>query len=181
MDEQKEKTISADIEIENMRDFLLENQDIKLENLPRYEDIIAPKTQTDVKLDNMKEVNTLPFFETKSTPKPEIKPNNVTQKRFKIALGCFAVVGVLLLSLVAINGVALAMLNKDIKDNQKDIATLTQEVSKLENQGFDIDDALTGEAENVRYKLALPRNYPDDTADLTWFDKLSIFLMKLFG
>ena len=76
MDEQKEKTISADIEIENMRDFLLENQDIKLENLPRYEDIIAPKTQTDVKLDNMKEVNTLPFFETKSTPKPEIKPNN---------------------------------------------------------------------------------------------------------
>ena len=183
MDEQKEKTISADIEIENMRDFLLENQDIKLENLPRYEDIISPRTEnlTETQLDNMQEVNTLPFFETKTAPKQETPEKSIHQKRFKIALSCFAVIGVLLLSLVAINGVALAMLNKDIKDNQKDITTLTEEVVELQNQGFDIDSSLTGEAENVRYKLALPRNYPDDTADLTWFDKLSIFLMRIFG
>ena len=93
----------------------------------------------------------------------------------------WSTVTTILLSLVAINAVALAVLKKDIKDNSKEIATLTEEVAELEAQGFDIDSALTGEAENVRYKLALPRNYPDDTKDLTWFDKLSIFLMKLFG
>ncbi len=181
MDEQREKTTATDIEIDNMREFLLENQDIKLENLPRYEDMIAPETTTDVKLDNLQEVNQLPFFELKSKPKQEEKPDTSHQKRFKIAVGCFAAIGIFLLSLVAINGVALAMLQKDIKDNRKEIATLTEEVTELQNQGFDIDSSLTGEAQNVKYKLALPRNYPDNTADLTWFDKLSIFLMKLFG
>lgn len=181
MEEQKEKTVATDIEIDNMREFLLENQDIKLENLPRYEDLIAPEPKTDVKLDNLQEVNELPFFELKSKPKKEEKTDTSHQKRFKIAVGCFATIGIFLLSLVAINGVALAMLTKDIKDNQKEITTLTEEVTELQNQGFDIDSSLNGEAQNVRYKLALPRNYPDNTADLTWFDKLSIFLMKLFG
>ncbi|MBO5910436.1 MAG: hypothetical protein J6Q15_02890 [Clostridia bacterium] len=178
MEEQKESTITKDLEIENMREFLLENQDIKLENLPRYEDKIAPQVETETKLDNMQEVNELPFFEVKSKPKEETPPDTTHQKRFKIALSCFATIGVLLLSLVAINGVTLAMLKKDITDNQKDITTLTQEVTDLEQ---DVDTSLTGQAENVRYRLALPRNYPDNTADLTWFDKLSIFLMKLFG
>lgn len=179
-EEQKSTTLEKDLEIENMREFLLENQDIKLENLPKYEDIIAPKTEA--KLENMQEMNTLPFFETKLKEKKEEKVDNTPQKRFKIAVNCFAIIGVLLLGLACINGVTLAMLNKDIKDNQKDIKTLTEEVAQLESQGFDIDNSLVeGGAENVSYKLALPRNYPDNTADLTWFDKLSIFLMKIFG
>ena len=36
-------------------------------------------------------------------------------------------------------------------------------------------------AEKVQYKLAIPRNYPDNSADLTWLDKLSIVLMKILG
>ena len=177
MDEQeKVTTTEKELEIENMRDFLLENEGIKLENLPRYEDIIMPKQ--DLILENMQEVNNLPIFETTSKPKEEVKTQSPQQKRFKIVASCFAVIGVLLLSMVAINGVALAVLNKDIKDNQKEITTLTQEVTELQNQEI---DNLGGTAENIRYKLALPRNYPDNTADLTWFDKLSIFLMKIFG
>ena len=177
MDEQeKVTTTETELEIENMRDFLLENQGIKLENLPRYEDAIAPKQE--VKFDNLQEVNKLPTFETKQKPKEEVQTKSPQQKRFKIVANCFAVIGVLLLSMVAINGVALAVLNKDIKDNQKEITTLTQEVTELQNQEI---DNLGGTAENIRYKLALPRNYPDNTADLTWFDKLSIFLMKIFG
>ena len=180
MDEQEKSTIiEQDLEIENMREFLLQNQDIKLENLPRYEDMIAPKVEP--KLDNLQEVNNLPFFEMKQKPKQEAEPEPTNRKRFKIALNCFTVVGVLLLSLVAINGVALAMLKKDITDNQKEIATLTEQIAELEEQGFTVDDSLNGTAENRPYKLALPRNYPDNTADLTWFDKLSIFLMKIFG
>ena len=181
MDEQQASTtLDKELEIENMREFLLENQGIKLENLPKYEDIIAPKTE--VKLDNMQEMNNLPFFETKIKEKKEEKVDTTSQKRFKIAVSCFSVIAVLLLGLVCINGVSLAMLSKDIKDNNRDIATLTQEVSQLESQGFEIDNSLTeGGADNVGYKLALPRNYPDNTADLTWFDKLSIFLMKIFG
>jgi len=181
MDKQEEKTITADVEIENIREFLLENQDIKLENLPKYENAIQPEAKVDIKLDNMQEVNKLPFFELKTKQKEEEKPNNLHQKRFKIAVSCFAVIGLFLLSLVAINGVALAMLQKDIKDNQKDINTLTQEVVELQNQGFDVNSSLTGEAEKETYKLVLPRNYPDKTSELTWFDKISIFLMKLFG
>ena len=88
--------------------------------------------------------------------------------------------GVLLLSLVLINGVSLALLTRDVKDNQKEITTLTQEVTELEEE-FNIVNSNNGEADEVGYKLALPRNYPDDTSELTWFDKLSIFLMKLFG
>lgn len=179
-EEEKSTTVAKDIEIENMQEFLLENQDIKLENLPRYEDIIAPQTET--KLDNMQEMNQLPFFETKVKPKEESSTDKVHKKRFKILVSCFAIVGVLLSALVLINGVALAMLKKDINDNRKDITTLTQEVTQLQEQSFDVDNSLIQDgAEKVGYKLALPRNYPDNTADLTWFDKLSIFLMKLFG
>lgn len=177
MDEQeKVTTTEKEFEIENMRDFLLENEGIKLENLPRYDDIIAPKQE--VKFDNLQEVNNLPIFETRQKPKEEVKTKSPQQKRFKIVASCFAVIGVLLFAMVAINGVVLAMLKKDIKDNQKEITTLTQEVTELQNQEI---DNLGGTAENVKYKLALPRNYPDNTADLTWFDKLSIFLMKIFG
>ncbi len=180
MDEQKERstTIEKDLEIENMREFLLENQDIKLENLPRYEDLIKPEIQTETKLDNMQEVNTLPFFETKTKQKQETPTKSIHQKRFKIATSCFAVIGVLIASLALINGVSLTMLANEKKDNQKQIGTLTEEVTNLQ-QDLELDN-IDG-AEKVSYKLALPRNYPDNTADLTWFDKLSIFLMKLFG
>ena len=123
----------------------------------------------------------MPFFETKAKPKEEAPVNKVAQKRFKIAVGCFSIIGILLFALVAINGVTVAMMAKDVSDNKKDISQLTQEVEQLQQQGFDVDNALTGDSENVGYKLALPRSYPDNTADLTWFDKLSIFLMKLFG
>ena len=177
MDElEKFTTVEKELEIENMREFLLENQDIKLENLPRYEDVIAPKQE--LKLDNLQEVNNLPIFEPRQQKKVEAPTKNTHQKRFKIAVGCFATIGILLLSMVAINGVALAMLKKDIKDNQKDITTLTQEVTQLENREI---EHLTGQAQGVKYKLAFPRNYPDNTADLTWFDKISIFLTKIFG
>lgn len=178
MENEKEKTVLKDLEIENMREFLLENQDIKLENLPKYEDLIQPKQQP--KLDNMQEMNTLPFFEAKPKPKEEVKVKTTEQKRFKIAVSCFAVVGVLLSALVAINGVTLAMMAKDVKDNQKALNSLTEEVTDLQ-QNLELDDTLTGQAQDVSYKLALPRSYPDNTADLTWFDKFSIFLMKLFG
>jgi hypothetical protein len=179
-EEEKERVISKDLEIENMQEFLLENQDIKLENLPRYEDMITPEVKQDVKLDNLQEVNTLPFFEPKKVKKEETPVKSVHQKRFKVAVGCFAIISVLLLSLVLINGVSLALLTRDFKDNQKDITTLTQEVTELEEE-FNVVNANTAEADELGYKLALPRNYPDDTSELTWFDKLSIFLMKLFG
>ena len=71
MDEQNQSstTIDKELEIEDMQEFLLEHQDIKLENLPRYEDLIAPEVNQEVKLDNLQEVNTLPFFETKTIKK----------------------------------------------------------------------------------------------------------------
>lgn len=180
MDEQKEKSVitDKDFEIENMQEFLLENQDIKLENLPKYEDMIQPTTVQAPELDNMQEVNTLPFFETKLKPKTEHQANKTAKKRFKIAASCFAVVGVLLFGLTMINGVALALAKGQKTNNQKEITTLTQEVDELK---YEVDNTISEGAEKVRYKLALPRNYPDDTSELTWFDKLSIFLMKLFG
>ena len=183
MDEQKpqkQKLVitDKDFEIENMQEFLLENQDIKLENLPRYEDSIKPTQVQSTELDNMQEVNTLPFFETKLKPKVEADVNKNAKKRFKIAVSCFAVVGVLLMGLTMINGVALALATGQKTNNQKDITTLSQEVDELK---YDVDNSIVGDAEKVRYKLALPRNYPDDTSELTWFDKFSIFLMKLFG
>lgn len=180
MDEQKQKSVITDknFEIENMQEFLLENQDIKLENLPKYEDLIQPTTVQATELDNMQEVNSLPFFETKLQKKQEPKVNNTAKKRFKIAASCFAVVGVLLFGLTMINGVALALASGQRTNNQKEITTLTQEVDELKGE---VDAITNGDAEKIRYKLALPRNYPDDTSELTWFDKFSIFLMKLFG
>ena len=180
--EEKEKltTINKDLEIEDMQEFLLENQGIKLENLPRYEDIIQPEIKQDIKLDNLQEVNTLPFLEPKKKKIEQPQHKTIHQKRFKVAVSCFAIVGALLTGLVLVNGVSLAMLANTSKDNQKDISTLTQQVEEMQ-EDFDITNTNTGEAESVGYRLALPRNYPDNTADLTWFDKLSIFLMKLFG
>ncbi len=181
MDEKEpSKVIDKDLEIENMREFLLENQDIKLENLPRYEDLIKAENETELKtetkIEGMQEVERVTFFDPTVKPKEEPKQKSTTQKRFKIVASCFAVIGVLLVGLACINGVALAMLSKDYKDNQKDITTLTEEVTDLQNE-YELTNT---SGEKVSYKLALPRNYPKDTSELTWFDKLSIFLMKLF-
>lgn len=178
MREEKEKLVEQELEIEDMQKFLLENQDIKLENLPRYEDMIAPTTVNDVKLDDLQEVNNLPFFDAKVKKEQPVETKNTHRTRFKVITSCFAIVGVLILSLVLVNGLSLALLANETKDNQKDITTLTQEVEDLEERYAELDQ---GEAEGIRYKLALPRNYPDDTSELTWIDKLSIFLMKLFG
>lgn len=179
-EKQKSTILDKDLEIENMREFLLEHQDIKLENLPKYEDLIKPETLTseETKIEGMQEVNTLPIFEPKIKKKEEKQTNNLHQKRFKIAVGCFAVIGVLFLALTLINGVSLTLLANEKINNQKDITTLTEEVAELK---YDVDNSLGADAEKVGYKLALPRNYPDDTSKLTWFDKFSIFLMKLFG
>ena len=180
MDEQNQKstTIDKELEIENMQEFLMENQGIKLENLPRYEDLIKPETQTDTKPSNMQEVSTLPFFEPKTKPKVETPTKSKAQKRFKIITSCFAVIGVLFMALTLVNGVSLTLLANEKNNNQKQIETLTEDVNNLQ-QNLEMDNI--ADAEKVGYKLALPRNYPKDTADLTWFDKLSIFLMKLFG
>ena len=180
MQEEKETSTSVDteFEIKNMREFLMENQDIKLENLPTYEDLIKPSIETQTQVKDMKEVNSLPFFETKPLIKQQPQTNNIHKKRFKIAVSCFAIVGVLLASLVCVNGISLAIMSDKVKDNQKEITTLTQEVAELEGE---YDTLTNTQGEKVKYKLALPRNYPKDTKDLTWFDKLSIFLMKLFG
>lgn len=181
LERQTSTTTETETDVANIREFSLENQDIKLENLPRYEDLIAPQVQTDTKLDNMQEVENVPLFEPRKE-KEEKKPTEVIhQKRFKIAVSTFAVIGVLLLSLVIINGVALALLKNDVNDNKKEITNLTQEVTNLQEQGFEIDGLTPDGADKVTYKLVLPRSYPDNTADLTWFDKLSIFLMKIFG
>lgn len=182
MNELERETLTStkiDSEVKE-NEFSLENQEIKLDNLPRYEDLIAPQINT--KLDNMQEVENLPLFEPRKEEKAKKPAEIIQQKRFKIAVSTFAIIGVLLFACVLINGVSLAMLARDVDDNKNDINALTEEVESLENQGFDIDSGLIeGGAENMSYKLALPRNYPDNTADLTWFDKLSIFLMKLFG
>lgn len=182
MDEQNQNSTTTykDLEIENMQEFLLEHQDIKLENLPRYEDLIKPETETqiDTKPSNMQEVNNLPFFEPKVKPKQETPTKSKHQQRFKIVVSCFAVIGVLFMALSLINGVSLALLANEKSTNQKEIATLTEDVNNLQ-QNLEMDNI--DDAQKVGFKLALPRNYPKDSADLTWFDKFSIFLMKLFG
>lgn len=175
--EEQDKTIVADKEIQNIREFALENQDIKLENLPRYEDLITPTNEAVERQD----VSELPFFQERPKVQKVDEKALVRKSRFKIAVSTFAVVGILLFALVLINGVNMAMLSKEISDNNKDISNLTEEVQTLSNQDLNLDGVDGVSPESVGYKLALPRNYPNNTADLTWFDKISIFLMKLFG
>lgn len=175
---EEEKTTLAEKEVESIRDFALENQNIKLENLPRYEDMITPTTNKE--MEETRDLSELPFFQERPKVEKVDEKELVRKTRFKIAVCTFSIIGVLLFALVLINGVSLALLNKEINDNGKDIKDLTEEVEMLSNQDLNLD-GLDGESEKVGYKLALPRNYPNDTADLTWFDKISIFLMKLFG
>lgn len=178
MDEQ-ERTAIADKEIQNIREFALENQDIKLENLPRYEDLITPTTNIDKS--EKQDVSNLPFFQERPKVEKVDEKQLVRKARFKIAVSTFAVVGILLFALVLINGVNMAILSKEISDNNKDISNLTEEVQTLSGQEINLDGVDGVVPKGVSYKLALPRNYPNNTADLTWFDKISIFLMKLFG
>lgn len=176
--EENNRTTTVDKEVATSTDLNLENQDIKLENLPRYEDLITPNAYSETTVN--KDVSDLPFFQERPKVDKVDPKAKVRKARIKIAVGVFSVIGLLLFALVLINGVNLVVLNNEIKDNSQDIASLTQEVQTLSTQDV-IVDGLDGQTENVSYKLALPRNYPNSTADLTWFDKISIFLMKLFG
>lgn len=171
-------TVILDNEVEIAKhEFTLEKQDFKLDNLPRYEDLITTSTTPE----GMQEAETVPLFETKKK-KDVVNPNQaIYRKRFKIALGVFSIVTVLLLTLVVANAINLLMLTQTSKKNQEEISALTEEVEIAKDVDLSGTTLVKDGADKVGYKLAIPRNYPENSADLTWLDKISIVLMKILG
>ncbi len=171
-------TLVIDNEVEiAQKEFRLEEQEFKLDNLPRYEDLITTSSTPK----GMQEAESVPIFQPK-VKKETVDPNQaIHRKRFKIAVGVFSIIAVLLLTLVIANSFNLLLLNQTSEQNEKEIASLTEEVEIAKGVDLSGTTLVKDGAEKVQYKLALPRNYPDNSADLTWLDKLSIVLMKILG
>jgi len=150
-----------------------------LEDLPRIEELLKSEKEikTEKKLEGLTAVEQqtsaadLAFARAEDTKKVKVK------RRLKIVTGVYSIVVSLLLAFVGVNLVTLVGLNKDINSNTETINSKIDQVEIFEGQTPSTTDP-TGE---FTISLNEPRDYSNDTKELTFFDKITILFRNLFG
>ena len=161
-------------------------QETKNENLlgdlPRLEDLL--KSEKEIKSTTGSELkgpeNVLPdsadlnrTFQSKQDEKKAF-----VKKRLKLATAAYICVAVLLFSFVIFNTATLAILDRGINSNTNTINTESEIVKVLEdNAEIPSDPTLPP----IEISLNEPRDYSDDTEELTFLDKMTILFRNIFG
>ncbi len=149
-----------------------------LNDLPRIEDLLRSEKEvkTSTGLKGLKEVEAASQNEDKAFTLKKDENKSYVKKRVKVATCVYVSVLALLFLFVFSNAITLAVLSRDIHNNANTIQSEAQNVSVWKEQGA--NDAAKGE---FTVSLNEPRDYSDDTKELTFFDKLSILFRNLFG
>ncbi len=147
-------------------------------NLPKLEDLL--KSEQEIKpaheLKGLKAVEQDTVTETKTFTRKEDEKKVFVKRRLKILTAVYTCVAVLLFGFVIFNAVTLAILDRGVNTNANTIQSETIVVQELQGQ---LEDDLAGETFNV--KLNTPRDYDDDTGELSFVDKLMILFRSIFG
>ncbi len=150
-----------------------------LEDLPRLEDLL--KSEKEIKSEKKLEGLTAVKQQTSAQDRPfaraEDKKKVLVKRRLKTITGVYTCCIALLLAFVGFNLVTLVNVNKDINTNTKTIQSQVESVQIMENEL----QAPTGPNGEFTISLNEPRDYSDDTKELTFFDKISILFRNLFG
>ena len=153
--------------------------EIRFEDLPRLEDLL--KSEKEIKsaqeLKGLKQVEEKTLAEDKPFTMKQDEKKTMVKKRVKIFTGVYIAVVALLLTFIGINIATLTIMDKDINSNANTIQSQSQQIDIYE--GLNTPDAdPTG---TIEISLNEPRDYSDDTKELTFFDKLTILFRNIFS
>lgn len=151
-----------------------------LEDLPRLEDLL--KSEQEIKpareLKGLEQVKDETLSENKVFKKKEDEKRAFVKRRLKVLTGVYIAVASLLFSFVGINAVTQALLTRDINSNANTIQSKSEQVVIYENMPG--GDPVPG-GDPFTVTLNEPRDYNDDTKELTFMDKLTILFRNLFS
>lgn len=150
-----------------------------LEDLPNLDDLL--KTEKDVKIEadlkGLTNVEPRKLEENRTFKSKQDEKRIFMKKRLKLATTIYICVAVLLFGFVIFNTATLAILNKGINSNSNTINVETEIVKTLENISQNPEDP----SSTIEISLNEPRDYNDDTKELTLWDKISILFRNIFG
>ncbi len=151
-----------------------------LADLPRIEDLL--RSEKEIKpsqnfqglttVNNNSQKEDKPFTLKKDEKKAYVK------KRVKVLTSVYVAVVGLLFAFVFGNAITMAVLSKKINSNTDTIQSRSEIVQAYEINSSQEEQEASG---TFQVKLNEPRDYSDDTKELTFFDKLTILFRNLFG
>ncbi len=176
MDELEKKESSTITLVE--QDTKTTNENL-LDSLPRLEDLL--KSEQEIKqapeLKGLEKVQEDTLSENKVFKRKEDEKKAFFKRRFKLLTGVYIAVAALLFTLVGANAITQVLLTRDINSNANTIQSKSEQVTILES--------IPGEEPNpsgvINVTLNEPRDYSDDTKELTWMDKITILFRNLFS
>lgn len=175
-----EEELSPELSVETATKIVPETKETEssFDNLPRYEDLMKSENAVaeNVETQTTPSVDTNIVTQDRVFAKKKDETKIYVKKRLKIITSIYISVVALLLGFVGVNIATLAILNKDIDSKTK---TIQESQSKLvEMQQADLPSA-TGE--DIVITINEPRDYSDDTKELTFLDKLTILFRNIFS
>lgn len=179
MDEELEKDTQSNNSIDTQASEKVAetNTNSKLANLPRREDLIKSEQEVkvDTKIQGVEEVDTDVEVDRTFAKKSDQK-RVFMKKRLKVVTGVYISVVALLMAFVGVNLFAIATMNGIINDNTYTIATKEEQLDSVYK-----NEVLGPDGMPIEITLNPPRDYSDDTQELTFFDKISILFRNLFS
>ena len=150
----------------------------QLEDLPRLEDLLKSEKEVKVEqtIEGLEKVEPTTQEEDKTFSRKEDEKKVYIKKRVKILTAVYVAVATLLLTFTGINIATLVGMGNTHDNNRE---TIIENASDIEN-AEKYYQATTPTGEEIKVTLNEPRDYSDDTKELTFFDKISILFRNIF-
>ena len=150
----------------------------KLDDLPRLEDLrrSEKEVKTSSKIEGLEKAQETIEIEDKVFAKKVDEKRAYLKKRVKIIAGVYGVVVAILLAFVGINVATMVSMQNTIAENEVVITENTTAIEQATELGTE-----TATGADIMVSLNEPRDYSDDTKELTFFDKITILFRNLFG
>lgn len=178
--EELEKEVSANlklgVETESSSNTQTEQQ---LDSLPRLEDLLKSEKEVKVaqKIEGLEKATESIEIEDKVFTRKVDEKKVYLKKRLKIISAVYITVVALMLTLVGINVATLISMNNTINNNTITIVKNESDIQNAQNQY----NATTPTGQEITVSLNEPRDYSDDTKELTFLDKMTILFRNMFG
>ena len=161
-------------------------QETKNENLlgdlPRLEDLLKSekeiKSTTGTELKGLKNVEPNSVEQNRTFQSKQDEKKAFVKKRLKLATAIYICVAVLLFGFVIFNTATLAILDRGINSNTN---TINTESAAVEAYRELEDGTIEPTSPPIEISLNEPRDYSDDTEELTFLDKMTILFRNIFG
>ena len=150
-----------------------------LNDLPRIEDLL--RSEKEIKpapeIKGLKKVENATASENKTFALKKDENKAYVKKRVKVLTSVYITVAALLFVFVFSNAITMAVLSNTKNSNADTIQNEANRVADMQTHQPQEETA----AGSFVYSINEPRDYSDDTKELTFFDKLSILFRNLFG